>query len=257
MPRQPRVKSESGIYHVMLRGVRKQDIFHDDEDCLRFLTTIKRYKKQSQINVYGWCLMGNHVHLLLKEGNENISTTMKRIGVSYVWFYNQKYKTVGHLFQDRYKSEQIETDEYLLTVIRYIHQNPVKAGFAKTPASWRWSSCFGYYGKEYEPVALLDDQLILGLFAHNQTVARDEFKDFNEIKNDDQCLDDKYIKKLTDEEALQEINKLQLGLDLEAIKKLPKTKRNVIISQIKTIEGLTQRQIARILNISENVIFKA
>lgn len=94
-------------------------------------------KKKSKYEMYAWCLMNNHVHLLLKEGIEPISTTMKRIGVSFVWYYNGKYNTNGHLFQDRFKSEKVESDQYLLTVIRYIHQNPVKAGIVKSVDEWK------------------------------------------------------------------------------------------------------------------------
>jgi putative transposase len=89
--------------------------------------------------------MSNHVHLLLREGSEDISITMKRIGVSFVSYYNWKYWTTGHLFQDRFKSENMETTEYLLTVTRYIHQNPIKAGIANKVDEWRWSSCVGYF----------------------------------------------------------------------------------------------------------------
>jgi putative transposase len=147
MPRNARVKSRSGIYHIILRGANRQEIFHDDEDCIKFLDTIEKYKMKSEVGVYAWCLMSNHAHLLIREGNEDISITMKRIGVSFVWYYNWKYRTTGHLFQDRFKSECIETNKYLLTVTRYIHQNPVKAGIVDRPDQWRWSSCLGYYGK--------------------------------------------------------------------------------------------------------------
>jgi len=90
MPRKARVKSASGIYHVMLRGANRQEIFHDDDDCIKFLDTLKKYKMKTEMEVYAWCLMSNHVHLLLKEGNEDISITMKRIGVSFVAYYNWK-----------------------------------------------------------------------------------------------------------------------------------------------------------------------
>ena len=103
MPRGAREKSEIGIYHIMIRGANRQEIFHDDEDNLRILETLNKIKATSEIKVYGWCLMGNHVHLLLGEGKEDLSVTMKRIGVSYVWYYNRKYKTTGHLFQDGLK----------------------------------------------------------------------------------------------------------------------------------------------------------
>ncbi|WLR41554.1 transposase [Bacillus carboniphilus] len=98
MPRGPRERSKSGIYHVIIRGANRQEIFHDDDDFRKFLDTIKKYKIKARMTVYSWCLMNNHVHLLLKEGEESLSTTMKRIGVSYVSYYHRKYKTTGPLF---------------------------------------------------------------------------------------------------------------------------------------------------------------
>ena len=128
----------------MLRGANKQEIFHDDEDSW-FLHTLVRYKKEIELSVFGWCLMGNHVHMLLKEGKESISDTMRRIGVSYVLFYNDKYLTSGHLFEGRFRSEPVNSEAYLKTVVRYIHQNPVKAGLVNRVEEWKWSSCRGYY----------------------------------------------------------------------------------------------------------------
>lgn len=257
MPRSAREKSESGIYHIILRGANRQEIFHDDEDGLRFLETIERYKKQTEIKIYGWCLMGNHIHLLFGEGNEDISVTMKRIGVSYVWFYNWKYNTVGHLFQDRFKSENVDSDEYLLTVIRYIHQNPAKAGLVERLADWKWSSCIGYYGgKNYLP-ELLDSELILSMFSEERTTAIDGFKEFNEEENKDKCLDNETAKRLTDDQAREEIKKIISITEIAQIKSFPKPQRDEIISKVKKIVGLTQRQAARILGISPNLIFKA
>jgi len=127
MPRYARKKSDIGIFHIMLRGINKQTIFEDDEDRRRFMETIERFKAVSKYEIYGYCLMSNHVHLLLKETEEAISTAIKRICSSYVYWYNWKYERCGHLFQERYKSEIVENDAHVLTVLRYIHQNPVKA----------------------------------------------------------------------------------------------------------------------------------
>lgn len=99
MPREARIKSKTRIYHIMWRGANGQEIFHDDEDRTKFLDILRKYKITCELIVYAWCLMSNHVHLLIKEGNEAISVTMKRIGVSYVGFYNWKYRTMGPLFQ--------------------------------------------------------------------------------------------------------------------------------------------------------------
>jgi putative transposase len=102
MARHPRKKSNSGVYHVIVKGANKQEIFHDEEDRIKFLDTLQKYKRKSGLKLYAWCLKGNHIHLLIKEGSESISVVMKRIGVSYANYYNWKYKTTGHLFQDRF-----------------------------------------------------------------------------------------------------------------------------------------------------------
>ena len=256
MPRKARERSESGIYHIILRGANRQEIFHDDEDKVRFLETLYRYKEKSKMKVFGWCLMGNHVHLLIGEGNESLSVTMKRIGVSFAWFYNWKYNTTGHLFQDRYRSEKIEDDRYLLTVIRYIHQNPVKPGIVRYPSDWKWSSCGGYYGRNYYPQGLLDNEFILEMFSDEKDNAVKRFFEYNESSNEDKCLDDDIRIRLTDEKARKEISKRVSGYGITEIKSLPKAQRDEILLKLKEIDGLSQRQTARILGISQNMVFK-
>lgn len=128
MPRAARKKSNSGIYHIMLRGINRQLIFEDEEDKNRFIETLLKYKEQCGYLIYAYCLMGNHIHILLKEGKEELTLVLKRIAGSYVYWYNWKYHRSGHLFQDRFKSEPVEDDAYFLTVIRYIHQNPETRG---------------------------------------------------------------------------------------------------------------------------------
>jgi putative transposase len=254
VPRTARDRSSSGMYHIMLRGTNRQEIFHDDKDHDRFLETLDRYGKKRKMKVYGWCLMGNHVHLLVGEGEEDISATIKRMGISYAWFYNRKYNTIGHLFQDRFKSEKVDSDDYLMTVIRYIHQNPVKAGIVKKAAEWKWSSCCGYYGKTYYPVGLLDVDLILGMISEKREKAIEQFISYNELENNDTCLDDIQKARLTDIEALEEIRKIADGYEITEIKSLPKEKRELIFKAIKGIEGLSLRQAARILGVSHVLI---
>jgi putative transposase len=266
IPRNAREKSKSGIYHVMLRGTNRQEIFHDDQDYLRFLETLELVKGKTGLKVYGWCLMTNHVHLLIGEGKEEISLVMKRLGVSFVYYYNWKYYTIGHLFQDRFRSEKVEDDAYLMTVIRYIHQNPVKTGLVKRTLDWRWSSCHGYYGDRNFPPGLLNTELILGLFSNQTDSAVKRFREFDEetnqdqsrpIKtNQDQCLDETLKVRLNDAEAKLEIKKLLSGYDIVEIKSLTKAERDRILTKIEDIEGITQRQAARILGISPNLIFK-
>ncbi|WP_210366227.1 transposase [Bacillus sp. REN3] len=258
MPRRARQKSVNGIYHVMLRGANRQEIFHDEFDNMKFLDIVKRYKEIAEFSLYGWCLMGNHVHLLLKEGNEDLSITMKRIGVSYASYYNLKYQTTGHLFQDRFRSENVESVRYFKTVLRYIHQNPVKAGIIERVDEWRWSSCAGYYGKPYYPGGLLDQDPALRLFSENNNFAREQFREYNETPNEDECLNNRTGKRrLSDDEARQEIKKMLKGVEIAQVKSLPRHERVEVLKDLKTVEGLTQRQAARILGISASIIFRA
>ena len=145
MPRQARKKSNSGIYHIILRGVNRQQIFEDNEDYYKFLQVVEESKAISGFELFAYCLMSNHIHLLLKEIQEPIEQIMKRITTRFVYWYNIKYQRSGHLFQDRYKSEPVEDDAYFLTVIRYIHQNPVNAEICKNPKNYSFSSYNEYF----------------------------------------------------------------------------------------------------------------
>ena len=110
----------------MLRGINQQVIFEEDDDRRFFLHTLKKAKEASGFKLYAFCLMTNHVHLLIEPAEEPLEIVFKRIGTRYAGWYNRKYERVGHLFQDRYRSEKVETEQYFLTALRYIIQNPMK-----------------------------------------------------------------------------------------------------------------------------------
>lgn len=257
MPRVAREKSKSGIYHVLLRGKDGQNIFHDDEDNARFLDILCRSKEKSGISVYGWCLMNNHAHLLIKEGEEALSNTMKRQTVSYVWYYKSKYHTRGCLFGDRFKSESSEQDLQLLTQIRFIHQNPVKAGLVTYPGKWKWSSCRQYYGFPGYPDQLLDEDIVLSMFDGNVDIARKLFIEFNEQDNSDWCLDEPRKTRLTDEEAVYAIKQVIDNYEINEIRNLPVAERNAFLRRIRVIDGLSLRHAARIIGVSHVLIHKA
>ncbi len=257
MARKAREKCESGIYHVVLRGINRQDIFCDEDDFKCFLETLLQKKSEKQFAVYGYCLMNNHVHLLLRENTDKISRIMSRIGTSYAWWYNRKYGRSGHVFQGRYGSECVEDDAYLLTVIRYIHNNPVKAKMVITAENYRWSSIQAYYeGREY-PDGLTEPEFILGIFHKKRTEAIKGFREFMQQKNQDQCLDDQIKLQKTDSEVKAEIQTIMNGVPIEKLKGLEKSQRQEILQKIKKSEGVTQRQIARVTGISQNIVFKA
>ena len=250
MPRQARQQSQSGIYHLILRGINKQVIFEDDEDRDRFIWCLKYYKEISQFKMYGYCLMNNHIHLLIKEGKETIAKIMKRIGVSYISWFNGKYGRCGHLFQDRFKSEAVESDEQFLIVLRYIHQNPIKTGEVKKIATYQWSSYQEYLGEN----RLLDSDFAMGIFSLEPEIAAHRFEIFMNQEAEDICVMVHGIYKLTDQEAklaIQKAAKLTIPTELQTMEK---GKRDEIIRKIKQINGITTRQIARLTGITQSVI---
>ena len=121
MPRCARKQCEINIYHVMLRGINRQNIFEDAEDYGKMLRLLKEYQQVCGYSLFAYCLMSNHMHLLMRPGEEPMEKIFRRLGASYVYWFNTKYGRTGHLFQDRYKSEPVKNDGYFLTVIRYIH----------------------------------------------------------------------------------------------------------------------------------------
>ena len=244
MPRQARRKSESGIYHIMLRGINQQQIFEDEEDGFRFLETLSKYKEQCGYEIYAYCLMGNHVHILLKEGKENLTLVLKRIAGSYVYWYNWKYRRCGHLFQDRFKSEPVEDDAYFLTVIRYIHQNPIKAGICKNIDGYKFSSYNEYINKPN----LVNVDFCLGI------IDKEQFIEFNNEFNDDICLDIRDNDfRLTDDEALKIIWKICKCKSVSDFHKLDKIKRNYYIEKLYK-HGLSIRQISRLTGLSRKIV---
>ena len=176
--RTPREVSHTGIYHVMARGNGKQEIFLDEVDNRYFLKLLIEAKNRHDSEIYAYCIMGNHYHLLVKSGN--LSDFCKEINQTYAHYYNAKNKTVGHVFQSRYKSFPVENGEYLTCVLRYIHNNPVKAGMVEHPKDYFWSSYKEYLSGE----GLTTTGPILDLFDAKLPKAREKFISFSETADD-------------------------------------------------------------------------
>lgn len=249
MPRYARKKSESGVFHIMLRGINKQDIFEEDEDRRRFLSTLERFKEMCKFNVYGYCLMSNHIHLLIKENEEPLSNVVKRICSSYVYWYNMKYERCGHLFQERYKSEVVENEGYLLTVLRYIHQNPVKAGICKSVKEYGWSS----YNQYIKKPLLVDTQFVLNILSPDLKNAINLFVKHSNELNEDKCLELEERPRLQDEEVRMYLKNYGITNQTE-LQQMERSKRNEILRKLKATEGITIRQLSRVTGISKSVI---
>lgn len=251
MPREARKKGSSGIYHIMLRGINRQTIFEDDEDKIRFLETIKKYKDQMKFQLYSYCLMNNHIHLLIKEKEEPISASIKRISSSYVYWYNMKYDRCGHLFQERFKSENVDDAAYFLTVLRYIHQNPLKAGLTKNVFESNWTSINEYIHK----VDFVDIEYGLSLFSQDRDLAVENFKKYMQQRNHDQCLEDRIRIRMSDSEVMRYLHQIGVANTSE-LQQMERDKRDVVLLKLKQMNGVSLRQLSRITGISKSVIHR-
>lgn len=267
MPRQARGKSESGVYHIMIRGINQQIIFEDDEDQEKYLQLLRFYRKRCGFALYGYCLMDNHVHLLVKEAarpsivtimekeveagpGERLESVFKRIGVSYVRYFNRKYKRVGHLFQDRYRSEAIDEDAYLLMALRYIHRNPVKAGICARPEEYQGSSYRAYL--EERDDGLVDTGFALSLLTGQHLRA------YTEQESDDRFIDVEKQSALsrTDEEARLVMRMLTGCANTSEFQKLPRQDRDGFFRQLYQ-KGINIAQIGRITGYSRPLVYRA
>lgn len=259
MPRHQRIPSETGTYHVMMRGNEKKNLFLDDKDKQRFINTLFVKKEETDFIVYAYCLMDNHVHLLVKEGPEGLATMMKRINASYAYYFNQKYHRVGHLFQDRFKSEPIEDERYLFAVMRYIHNNPVKAGITKNPEQYKWSSYNIYLNPTKAEGKMVNKEFILSILADDQQTAIQEFKKISMEQDESKFLDVEEGDIWTPEEAKSYLENYLTerwsGKRLEDLIN-DKNTRTEIIVYLKINTRLSVRKIADLLGINRGIVQK-
>ena len=261
MTRRLREKSGTGIYHVMLRGINRQDIFEDEEDYMQMTTILRgqseRYDEQGMrlppfCIFYAYCLMSNHLHLLVQEREENVSEVMKRVGVTYAHYFNKKYERNGHLFQDRFRSEPVDTIEYFVTLLRYIHQNPLKAGIVENISDYPWSSW-----KEYEsdscPDAFCSTKSVLS------RISKDDLRELvcipveGEYKILDIDTDGSQTVSDSDVKSFLLINK---GIaNPLMVQSLEKTRRNEVLRAVLAL-GAGIRQASRLTGVSFGVIQK-
>ncbi|WP_027445404.1 REP-associated tyrosine transposase [Pontibacillus marinus] len=140
MARNPRIWYPGAMFHITARGNRGSSLFNDEADFNQYLDLVKLCQTEYPFKLHAYCLMTNHIHLLIEVDNYTSGEIMKFIQFKYAKYYNKRYEVTGHLFQGRYYANVIKSIDYLLEVSKYIHLNPVKAGIVLSPESYRWSS---------------------------------------------------------------------------------------------------------------------
>lgn len=262
MSRQPRLQSSNGIYHVMLRGVNRQQIFENEEDYRKFIFILHDLVSPKDelkrplpplCTIYSYCLMPNHVHLLLHEKGAKLSIAVKQIASRYAIYYNNRYNHFGHLFQDRFKSEPVNTYSYFITLIRYIHQNPVAGQICKSVDDYDWSSWREFTNAPNKKSAVCSVPIILN------RITLDDLKEqvHTPLSKAQQFLDfDRYRGFAPDEAVIDFLKSTYQLKNAKDIQHYPKAQRDKILKATKDF-GASIRQLSRLTSISEYIISRA
>ncbi len=253
MSRPPRILSSTGLYHVMFRGINHLNIFEEKEDYQKMLEIFRKIKETEGIEIYAYCLMTNHVHIFLKEKElGDIKKVMHKLLTTYVVWYNRKYQRTGSLIGNRYKSEPIEDEIYYFSLVRYIHQNPVRANLCKVLTEYEWSSYNDYITKGTNVIT--DVEFTLEMLSSNKKEAIKQFEELHQI-GDMMDFSITNTKKLTPAQINRRIKTIS-GIEAESISLLPKNERNEILAELRSA-GLTIGQLVRATGISRGIVTNA
>ena len=244
MTRTAREISEYGFYHVVQKGCGGQLIFEDEDDRLYLIRLIASKCQKFKVDVIAWCLMDNHIHLLLDDEHAHLSDCMHSITTAYAMYFNSKTGRKCPLFQDRFKSVPILDDDQLLNCVRYIHDNPAKARI-DTASLYRWSSFSEYMG--YPGICKTD--CVLELLGNSQRF----FAFSTSGEPNGYCF--RYGAHVSDADALEFAQALLKPYEPHHLKALPKGVRDDCIRKLKS-EGFSIKQIVRLTGIGHCTIQK-
>lgn len=250
MPRQPRIYSKTDIYHVMIRGINKEKIFLNKIYKSKLLKIIQEINEEVDFSLIAFCVMNNHLHLLIKAGNYELTTFMKKLNIKYAMYYNKSEDRYGHVFQDRFRSKAVEDEEYLFGVLRYIHNNPVKAGITNNMLDYKWSSADNYVKQESDIISNVYLAEILKKFETTKNFIDFHGLDDNIIYIDtkeEESIKKQYIIKTVTNEF---VNKYQFT-DIKEIK--PNQKEELAEELIK-LNVFTLKEIASQCNLSISAV---
>lgn len=240
MPIRPRQKSSTGFYHVVVRGINGELIYNQQRERIYFKKIILEHLKKYQVEIFAFCIMSNHAHILIRAELQELSMFMARILAEYASYYNYKHNRNGHVFQNRFLSECVETEAYFWNCIRYIHMNPVKANMVKTPLQYKYSS-MNEYGTEV-PVIIHQNAL---------EVYRQHFLEYEAFEKFHQGYQYDVFKDIPDEIKEQQLEiAIQIMKDMFKENDLPLEK---IIFEEKVFREQYIEKVQKMLNISNKI----
>lgn len=240
LPTKRRQESNTGFYHVVVRGINNERIYNQHRERIYFKNIILKFLKKFQVEIYAFCIMSNHAHIMLRAELQELSMFMAAILAEYASYYNYKHYRNGHVFQNRFTSECIESEVYFWNCVRYIHMNPVKAGIVKNPLRYQYSSM-----KEYHinvPVVLHRNAF---------AVYEEKFENYNYFEEFHQHRSYEIFKDIPEEIKAQELETAIIILEEMCEKYDPEFKTEIFeqkrlreeyMSQIKDIMGVSKKK---------------
>ena len=244
----------------MLRGINKQEIFQSKVDYWKFIKLMDRlchprdetdHPVQPHCCLYAYCLMPNHVHLLIKDYDGSLAESIKSLTIPYAQYYNNKYNRVGHFFQDRFRSEPVNDWDYFVTLLRYIHQNPIAANIVSDVKNYTWSSWMEYVNPKGCSMPVCSTQSVLAKLPIDELIVL-----VNELLPKAQkILDYNYdaTSRIDDELVRDYFVSICGEYDPNTIEKCPVEVRNNVIRKLREF-GASIRQVSRITGISEWIV---
>ncbi|KUO77472.1 MAG: hypothetical protein APF77_06320 [Clostridia bacterium BRH_c25] len=236
-----REEYKGGIYHVIAKGNNKEYIFKESVDKGYFIKQLKEYSKIMGYTVYGYVLMGNHYHLIIQTKDKKLQEIMHQINNKYSKYFNGKYNRVGHVFQGRYKAVLVQDERYILKLLRYIHQNPVRAGMCNRVSEYKWSSDI-FYRKYIN--SFVDILVILEILDKNETQAVKKYMEFMAVEEQDNyskpnaigeeayCIMCESRKRVKQRKGLDEIL-IETGVSLDDYQKIKSASRKRALTEYK------------------------
>jgi len=272
MSRKPRLHYENALYHVIVRGNNKEYIFNNDIDKDEYLKRVSKYIEKYNATIYSYVIMDNHCHLLIEVSDIPIFKIMQLIQQTYTSWYNRNYKRSGHVFEQRYKSILVDKDSYLISLVRYIHQNPIRANMSDI--NYCYSSHKDYIKGKSEICSVGE---VLSMFSDKKKSAIKLYTEFMDITDNEIKDKDIYDLSPSFEEIKAEINNIEIykkelaeivdefkkryDVDIDMIKGRYKKGdilelRNKFVIEVLNYKAMSQTELAEFLGISNHLISK-
>lgn len=248
LSRQARKQSETGLHHVLVQGPRQQAVFKQPENKAKYLETIQKYFDQGKVILYAYCIMDNSAHLVLEEREDTVTVFMRRVGVSYVHWYNKTWEREGSLFRERYQSKPIRSQEEFLKVIRFVHQLPVRYGKVQNMWDYPWSS-YGVYMRISTEADIKREVLEqLGDWSYERYM-NDNWREI-------------YLRETSasygksDQTAMEQIRKRLDGRPVDDLKCMKQKVRNELLARMRFEDQISIGQLSRLTGIGRGIIQK-